>query len=43
MQRQCKVSAAARRENEVLPDLMVPNRCLSYAETVQASAMRACS
>ena len=43
MQRQCKVSATARRENFVLPDLILPNRSLPYAKTMQTSGKRACS
>ena len=34
-QRQCEVSAAARRENGVLPDLILPSRSLSYAMIMQ--------
>ena len=36
MQRQCKVSATARRENFVLPDLILPNRSLLYAKIIKA-------
>ncbi len=43
MQRQCKVSATARRENFVLPDLILPNRSLPYTKTMQTSGKRACS
>ena len=35
MQRQCKVSATARRENFVLPDLILPNRSLLYAKIIK--------
>lgn len=42
-QRQCEASAAARRENGVLPDLMMPSHSLSYAMIMQARAMRDCS
>ena len=43
MQRQCKVSATARRENFVLPDLILPNRSLPYAKAMQTRGKRACS
>ena len=43
IQRQCKVSAAARRENFVLPDLILPNRSLPYTKTMQTRGKRACS
>ena len=43
MQRQCEASATARRENEVLPDLILPSRSLSYAKTMQTSGKGACS
>ena len=43
MQRQCKVSATARRENFVLPDLILPNRSLPYTKTMQTRGKRACS
>ena len=43
MQRQCKVSATTRRENFVLPDLILPNRSLPYAKAMQTRGKRACS
>ena len=43
IQRQCKVSATARRENFVLPDLILPNRSLPYAKAMQTRGKRACS
>ena len=43
MQRQCKARAAAKRENGVLPDLILPSRCLSYAMIMHMSGIRACS
>ena len=36
IQRQCKVSATARRENFVLPDLILPNRSLLYTKIIKA-------
>ena len=43
IQRQCKVSATARRENFVLPDLILPNRSLPYTKAMQTRGKRACS
>ena len=43
MQRQCEASATARRENEVLPDLILPSRSLSSTKTMQTSGKGACS
>jgi|GEM_PF-1491384 len=43
IQRQCKVSATARREHFVLPDLILPNRSLPYTKAMQTRGKRACS